>query len=475
MTLDFTLRPFQIEDIARKINDPFLALFHDAGTGKTPIAAVLSHYYAETFGDVVVWTCPSGIMLKNKMDLIRFGGFKEEEIIILQGATPLKRKEMMEDKLGKVYLMSAQGFAAEWEMLNTIKGGRVRSLFHDEMHLYYAGHEAKRTEAWYKAVKKMRSVTCMTGSWIKGRLDSTYPTLHALHPLYYGNHKAFMTHHAMYDHQGRIMGWRDKERLTQIMGQVGIRRSFREVYGEEKKVILPEPVRMSKNHQKFYNTMSNKGILELEDSFLKGETGGTKAIRLRQILAHPEFFGLDIKGPTARDEALEAHIENAIFSGERLAIFSALVPEMDRVYKTLKAKGLKVGLINGSVSGPERQQIDQDFNSGKLQFVVASAATAGVGLNWHFLEDMIFLSMDYEDSSFMQAYRRGIRGTRETPLRIHVIYYKSSVEEDVIEKIEWKSRETNGVDETAQVLEISKKVVVLPDSKSGKLTMGSFM
>lgn len=470
MAIEF--RPFQIQDLARKIADPKLAFFHDAGTGKTPIAAAYTRYCVQNKDAHVVWTCPSGIMLKNKMDMVKFGGIDPASIHILQGHSPAKREELMRDPKGRVYLMSAQGFAGEWEKLNKIKGGNLRDLIHDESHLYYAGHNAKRTQEWYRAARKMESVTPMTGSVLKGRLDSMYPILHALHPQYYGNYENFMREHAMYDGYGGVMGWRGQERLKAIMGVIGIRRSFKEVYGAENKVILPEPLRLGKAHSKLYNEFKSKGFIELPDRFLKAPSGGVQAIYERQMLAHPETFGL--KETTARDEWLSDMIDTALFENSRLAIFSSLIPEMERTVALIKAKGGKVALINGDISGAERQRIDQRFQTGEIQFIVASPATAGVGFNWHFLSDMIFLSTDYSDDSFMQAYRRGIRGVRDTPLRIHLPYYADSVEETVISKIEWKSQEANKVDSTIEVIEIQKEKVVLPVAANGKLSMGNF-
>ncbi len=97
---------------------------------------------------------------------------------------------------------------------------------------------------------------------------------------------------------------------------------------------------------------------------------------------------------------------------------------------------------------------------GRLQFIVASPASAGVGYNWNFLNTMIFVTTEYEDESFIQAYRRGIRGKRETPLRIVLLAYRNTIEEYIYLQVEKKSRDANLVDETKNELFLISKPLI---------------
>ena len=116
--------------------------------------------------------------------------------------------------------------------------------------------------------------------------------------------------------------------------------------------------------------------------------------------------------------------------------------------------GLKVGLINGKVQAKDRAIIDQKFCAGEIQVLVGSPATAAVGYNWGFVDTIVFVSMDYKDSNFIQGYRRAIRGVRDKPLLIYILQYESKVEDRILEIVEAKSRLSNQVDETKEVLSL---------------------
>lgn len=452
----FTPWASQIEDLSRLISTPNTPLFSDPGAGKTPVAAMYSRYAHDHLGYKVVWTMPKSLLKKNLLDIEQFGGFEKGEVVIVRG-TPERRLALMKSPRAKVFLMTGTGYSNEWRLLLNAQP-TCRVSIHDEFHLYYSSHGSKRTQEWYQACEYMFSVIPMTGSILKGRLSSAYPVFHAKFPLFYGDYQSFMSHHAIYDLQGRIEGWKNHDRLNVLLKQIGIRRSFAEVHGKENKVIQVHTVPLQGKHAELHAKWRAMGVLEREEDFLKSEgNGGLQVMRERQLLAHPESMGVGFTETTEKDEELEVYIEEALYTGERLVIFSTFVPEQERIYKMIQKMGAKVALINGNVSGTKREQIDEDFKANKIQFVVASPQTAGVGFNWHFLHTVIFVTAEYQDDSFVQAYRRGIRGKRETPLRIIVMVYQGTIEQKILTIVDRKSRDANLVDETKEELTLSHR------------------
>jgi hypothetical protein len=51
----------------------------------------------------------------------------------------------------------------------------------------------------------------------------------------------------------------------------------------------------------------------------------------------------------------------------------------------------------------------------------------------------VFASIDYTDDSFVQAFRRGIRGVRDTALLIIILKYEGTVEGRIMEIVDRKS------------------------------------
>lgn len=456
MKLPFTPRDYQITDLARLISTPNTPLFHDPGAGKTPIAAMYCRYAFDALGYKSVWCMTSSLLDKNRMDILRFGGFEEHEVAVVRG-TPGKRLSIMQDPRVKVFLMTGTGYGNEWGLLLKAQP-TCRINVCDEIHLYYATHSSMRTSQWYQACRYMFSVIPMTGSVLKGRLNSAYPIFHALYPLYYGSYEAFMNHHALFDISGRVIGWKNHERLKELLAYIGIRRSFKEIYGEEKKVIQVHTVPLQGKHRNVYDKWKAMEVLDVgKDELLKAEGNQAQVtLRSRQILALPVEFGVMEKGYVPeKDVELLTYVEDAIYSGYPMVVFSVFKAEQERIVKLIQEAGGKVGLINGEVSSSQRTKVSEEYIAGKLQFVVASPATAGVGYNWHHTHTMIFATAEYSDDSFGQSVRRGIRGVRETPLRVIMMAYQNSIEEKILKRIDESSRDSNKVDETKEELTIS--------------------
>jgi superfamily II DNA or RNA helicase len=434
----FVPRDYQVEDLSKLIQLPRKGLFHEPGGGKTFIAAMFTQYVVNSTGEGVVWTQPGGIMAKNYRDILFATNLDPSEVVMVQG-TAEKRKQLINTPGAKVLLMSGQGFSNEHDLLPK----HFRHIVCDEIHLYYTLHNSARTQNWYRGTRKMGAIIPMTGTVIRGRLDSAYPILHKLAPQYYGNDRAFVQHHAWFDENGKVCGWKNHERLQEVLNRVGIFRSFKSIYGQEQKVIQIECLTVSDKTMKVYKQYEEMGLLEMEDEFIDSGQVGTNAATARGVLASPGTYG--IKEVTAKEEYLRVLLGDHEKSGERLAIFSPQMKEQERIEEIMKEMGLRYGRINGTVSNAKRQEVDAKFQTGEIQFVLASPATAGIGFNWNFLETMLFMSLDYMDDSFVQAYRRGIRGVRETPLRIIILHYLGTIEDRVLQAVDRKSADFNKI------------------------------
>ena len=449
MSDKFIARPYQIEDLATLINAPRTGLFHDPGGGKTYIAAMFTQYIHDSTKERIVWTQPGGIAAKNRYDILFATNFQPEEVALVQGSKD-QRVKIMNDPRVKVFLMSGVGYANEWELLPS----DVRHSFHDEIHLYYTTHGPNRTQEWYNACRKKGAVVPMTGTVIRGRLDSAYPILHVLGPMFYGSDRNFIQHHAWFDENGKVIGWKNHERLSEVLKHVGIFRSFKSIYGQEKKVVQVQRCVVTPKVWKMYERIEAAALIELTDSFVDAQNPAVGAMRARQLLACPEMFEIDER--SGKDEALLVDIEDHLKTGERLAIFSSFTMEQNRIVNIIKKLGGRVGHINGTVSNEKRQEVDRQFNANELQFVVASPATAGIGFNWAFLNTMIFVSIDYTDDSVVQAYRRGIRGTREQPILLKFLKYEDTIEDRIFQIVDRKSRDHHLVNENLDELGLSK-------------------
>lgn len=84
-----------------------------------------------------------------------------------------------------------------------------------------------------------------------------------------------------------------------------------------------------------------------------------------------------------------------------------------------------------------------------------SAARASVGFNWGHLDTIVFLSLDFIDSSYLQGYGRAMRGVRKSPLLVYVMEYEKSMDQRVMQIVEIKSAMAVEIDPTQVAGKIS--------------------
>lgn len=446
------LRDYQITDLSVLINNPKKALLYDAGGGKTPTAAAFSQYLRRALGHKSIWAQPKSLMHKNRAEIERFTNLKA---LVIEG-TPKKRAELMQQE-ADVYLCTFNFLSTDVDKLLEVQP-EIKGLFIDESQRGYSTHGkhngqkiigSARTFRLYSLVKKMYAFIPMTGTLIAGRLDSAFPVIHAINPMAYGTYENFMKIHAVTDEWGSVIYWKNHHILGDAILKYGIRRSFESIYGKEAKVITVCDVEMTKSHRKPYQEFHDKSVLELEEIIISGEQPSQKLMRARKILNAPHAYGL------LPPEELTAKEEYALAEfNPPMAFFGTSPDEVEHFGNVLKKEGYRVGVIHGGVSGDDRVQIDQDFRAGKLDAVVVTVITGGTGFNWAFLDRIMFLSMDWSDDAFLQAYRRGIRGIRDKPLLIYILNYLKTIDQHIMNMVFEKSKAAKEVTGDREVYDL---------------------
>lgn len=448
------LRDYQVVDLAFYMAKPRCGNFSDPGTGKTAPTCVYIGWMWSEKKVRTIWCMPKSLRKKNRVELLQWTDLNPEDVVIVDGPPDKRSRIMMQD--AKVFIMGFDCFARNWAELIQYHPD-IDMLVGDEWHMGFKTHTSKRTRSMYKFMKRTTYLVAMTGTIIDGRLDSAYPLIHVCQPnAYVSGHAGFLMAHAVEDSYGRTVAWTNPGRVGRVFKNMAIRHTFAEAYGEEAKVIVHEACEMDPKQREFYNEFEETALLELEDSWLDGSLPGVNLIRCRQLMEHPQTFGfpLDQITQTGKEERLMIHLEDHKRTGKPLVIFSAFLAQHDRLEEMCEKMGFRVGVIDGRVSGSRRSQIDEDFQAGKIDVVIASAATAGVGFNWGHVDHIVFISLDYMDSNFVQAYRRAIRGKRETPLLITVMEYENSVDQKIFQIVEKKSALANAVDSTKERIKL---------------------
>lgn len=448
-----TLRQDQIEDLAKLIEKPKHAHLSDPGTGKTPTVCVAQQYYWQNDKCRTIWAQPGSLLKKNYIELLECTDFTPDDICIYAG-TPDHRKALLKQDY-KVYLTTFTMFGKEWRDIRSAHKD-AKALVVDEMHLGFKGNDSTRTKQLYQALETTKYFVPMSGTLIDGRLDSAYSTIKGIEPRYYYDYNSFLRIHAEVDEYGKVMYWKNHERLGQILQRHSIRRTFAEVHGVEKPVFQTELCEMKPNQFYAYREMEDKALVELEDKFLEAQNPAVAAIRCRQIMQCPSVHGISKEHElTGKEESLLVHFEDHLNTKKPFVVYGVFLEELRRIAKLAREVGLRVGEINSSVNDMKKSEVDEQVRAGLLDVIVASPGTASVGYNWHHVDHIIYSSIDYRDTNFDQSYKRGIRRKREVPLRVTLLkYVDCPVENRVFAIVQSKSNDRHKVDPTYDKIEI---------------------
>lgn len=406
---------------------------------------------------------PKSLMAKNYEELLLWSNLTPEQIVMVDG-TPAQRKKQMDWDKGRVFIMGFEAFALNWEYLRA----RYPNMVHfcaDEMHKGFSTHGTRnwkdpkkfhgprRTVMFYEYLHKGGDMLATTGTIINGRLTSAFPIIHVINPVYYGTYQNFLNWHAILDDWGNPQYWKNHDRLSQILDRHGKRITYEDAYGKEAKLQFVVKCHMGNKQYKAFKEFEERAILELDNGdLLEAKHEATALRRCLEIMQTPEKYGLLEKHDNGKEARLLDEVDSAIAEGEQLLIFDPVKNAQYKWRDLLRGAGRRCEVMNGDVNGNARMWLDKQFREGEVNDLVCSPDVAGVGFNWEHVNTVIFMCLDYQDTTFIQNYRRAMRGTRTKPLRILIFQYVGSLDAKIAQKLNEKSLHRNLVEKGTEVV-----------------------
>lgn len=456
--MSFTLRTDQIEDLGYFLNHNKALFLSEPGTGKTPVVNVLQRALWDEQNLASVWAMPDKLLEKNREEAYRFGLWQNPDDVVIAKS----EKDFL--KPARVFLTTFARFRMSWKALPE----RVKAMQTDEHHKGFGGHDSAQTQAMYNFMRERGThFLPMTGTLYNGKPDTCYPVLQVIEPRYYGNYDSFKAHHHVIDiFTGKVSGYRHQDHLQMLLAQHSRRRLWKDIHGDHKPVIQIEQANMEPEQRELYDELREKAVLELDRFFVDGTLPGVNFIRCRQIMEHPNCFP-DLTAPgkfidiipgrrPGKLDLLEFHMEDAAVNRKPLVIYATQIPQQEQIFALARRFNPRVALLNGNTKD---RDIDVKFRRGEVEWIVASPLVADAGYNWQWCGDTevdhaVFASLDFRDTTFVQAYRRFMREARQSALRLTVLKYRNSLDDRVCYLVNSKSREAHKVDPTRDILEL---------------------
>jgi SNF2 family DNA or RNA helicase len=210
-------------------------------------------------------------------------------------------------------------------------------------------------------------------------------------------------------------------------------------------------VEMSTKQKKAYQQMRDLMIAELEGGdALTAPSPLTQTIRLLQFASSYAQLDIDedtgeikarLAEPSCKVDALMDDISNGDFGDDSVAVCAVSRQLIELLSTQMTAKKIPHGLITGAQNEDERQQAVDDFQSGKIKWILFTAQAGGVGITLTAARRLVMLQRPWSLIDHKQAMDRVHRIGSEIHDSIVIMDYvtEDTIEERVIQVLDTKA------------------------------------
>lgn len=235
-------------------------------------------------------------------------------------------------------------------------------------------------------------------------------------------------------------------------------------------------VEMSTKQKKAYDQMRDFMIAELEGSgSVVAPSVLTQTTRLHQFASsYAEMIVDDVTGdqrallsdPSCKVDALMDDINNGDFGDDSVAVCAVSRQLLELLSARLEKDKIPHGMITGAQNEDERQKAIDDFQSGRIKWILFTDKAGGVGVTLTAARQLVMLQRPWSLVDHKQALDRVHRIGSEIHDSILIIDYvtEGTIEERVIQVLETKAENFEQI-----VNDKSRLLQLLKDDKAGNL------
>ena len=278
--------------------------------------------------------------------------------------------------------------------------------------------ESKQAKAVCNLSKK--SAIAITGTPIENSLSDIWSIFQFLHPALLGTQDEFRDRFPDTNSAADL--------LSRLIAPFVVRRSVLEVADD-----LPE--RTDIFVPVYLSSPMNRAYSEVRD--LEELAALPKVQALRQICAVSREHQFD---SNKVDRLLEL-ARGAFESGDKAIVFASFTETIDLLARRVAqmSPGIFVETLDGRKSPSERQQIIDVFQEVQgAAVLIANPKAAGVGLNIQAANYVFHFNPEWNPALIAQASARAYRRGQTKKVFVYYLYYKGTVEEYILEKLEQK-------------------------------------
>lgn len=413
------LRPYQVEDIKKFLQQDCGACFNEQRTGKTPIA-ILTMFARQL--DKVIIVCPASMIYPWK-DSYNFWTGKEATVCV---GTQSKRNKIIEGWEHGPLIIS-YGCLKETKrsegMVTQLIKKKPDACIADEAH-HFKCHTTATAKAMYKLGDNIRFRLALTGTPATNKPVDIYGILRWLFPDEYKSYWNFVHHNFTTYKQYTGFQKYHMEIGDWLPTRKAIMATHLERFSTQRKRIEVMPWLPPKDYLKVRlpaTTQQTKYLNELKEYFetegLITQTVLDRMLKERQICISPQLVGL--KGSSPKIDWLLEYVTD--YPDKQIIIFTKFVKAIDLIHQALSEKRIKGQVIMGETPPATRAEFVRMFQTKEYRYLVLQIDACKEGLTLDEADVEIFMDVYPPAADVQQAEDRFVATTEDKKDKSHQI------------------------------------------------------
>jgi superfamily II DNA or RNA helicase len=425
--LNGELLPYQLDGIAFAAGAGRAVLADDMGLGKTiqgiGVAELLSRHVPVS---KVLVICPASLKSQWRLEIERFSS---RSCQIILGSTKERPAQYDSDSFFTVcnYEQVLRDFLSiervRWDLIILDEGQRIKNW------------EAK-TSRVIKALKSPFALV-LSGTPLENRLDELFSVVEFIDDRRLGPAFRFFNRHKVVDEKGKLLGYRNLDKLRTKLKPLLLRRTRKSVIKQlpprtTQILRIPpteEQLDLQKGHRMIIQTIIQKKYLT-EMDLLRLQ----KALLMCRMCANSTFL-VDKQAPgySSKLAELDQLLDQLMAEEDRkIVLFSEWTTMLNLIEPLLEKQKRNYVRLDGSVPQKKRQDLMQRFQKDPDCKLFITTNAGSTGLNLQAANTVINVDLPWNPAVLEQRISRAHRMGQNRPVQVFLLVTKDTLEENLL-------------------------------------------
>jgi superfamily II DNA or RNA helicase len=430
--LKVPLYPYQVRGALFAAYRGRCILGDDMGLGKTVQTLAAAELMARERGsERVLVVAPASVKYQWETEIRKY---TDRPVQVIDGGTQARRAQYSQPTFYR--LVNYEQVLRDLDELNA---------WHPDLIVL---DEAQRIKNWEakvsRAVKKLRSrfALVLTGTPLENKLEELYSIVAFVDDRRLGPAFQFLHEHRMLDTDGKVIGYRNLDKVRERLGPILLRRTRAEVLSQLPErtdntvyVELTDAQRGPYTDQQatLARLVQKKYLTEVDRRRILGCIAN-----LRMLCDSTFLYDKQTNVSPKLDELRERLRELVLEGPHKVVVFSQWELMLRKAVEVVE--GLQIGhtLLHGGVRGKDRRALLDRFRDDAACRVFLSTDAGGTGLNLQAADTVINLELPWNPAVLEQRIARVHRMGQHRPVQVINLITRGTIEERVLKTLQRK-------------------------------------